>query len=492
MKSLRNISALVFVFVILFSCQSLKADPSIRKDSKGYKITFNVKNLNDSIVYLARYFGDNKYIKDTIVVNGKEKFSIEGDEPLDCGVYLIVREKRNSYFEFLVYEQEFTMNTDTTDFINKTTFKNSPSNDLLYDYFKYSAEKSKSLNDTSLSKEDKKLIIEDLQAYKKKFVEDNPENPMSVVFSVMDDVQLPDSLKDLEGQEAQKKQYYYLLNHYWDNVDFSSNCLLRTPVFHGKLQRYFDKWVPQHYDSIPRYADFVIEKARVNEEVFKYIVNYLTFKWESGKEKRMCWDKVFYHMARTYYTSTPTQAPWVEPGQMAKIQQRVTDLKYNLCSEPAVPFQMEYKDYNFPAGLPDTNRVYHNFKNIKADYIVLWFWDSDCGHCKKQTPVLFEAYQKYKKEGRSIEVLAINIEQESKGYKKYLREHEYNWINVQDTAHLTKFRDYYDIYSTPVSYVLDKDRKIVAKRIDPKGLENLMDQIFTDEDKKKLEAKKED
>ena len=52
-------------------------------NAQGHKIKFEIKNLTDSIVYLARYYGDNKYIKDTIVVDGKESFSIEGNEDLE-------------------------------------------------------------------------------------------------------------------------------------------------------------------------------------------------------------------------------------------------------------------------------------------------------------------------------------------------------------------------------------------------------------------------
>lgn len=460
--------------------------------AQGYKIKFNVKNLNDSVVYLARYFGDNKYIKDTVVINGAEKFTIEGDEALPCGIYLIVREKRNTYFEFLVSDnQSFTMNTDTNDFINKTSFRNSPENEQMYDYFKFSAEKGKIFSDTAATIEQKQAVAKEMEAYKEAFMSRNPTNPMTVVFGMQKDVEMPAELKEKKGDAAEREKYYYYLNHYWDNVDFSSTCILRTPVFHGKLQRYFDKWVPQHYDSIARYADMVVEKARVNEEAFKYVVNYLTFKWESGKEKRMCWDKVFHHMASTYYVSTPSQTPWVEDGKMAKIKTRVDESRYCLCSEPAVPMQMKYKNYGFPSGMPDTNQVYHDFYKMKQEYIILWFWDSDCGHCKKQTPKLNDIYEKYKKEARSLEVYAINIEQESGPYKKYLREHDYKWINVQDTAHLTNFREYYDIYSTPVAYVLDKDRKIIGKRLDPAGIDNFLGQLFKEADKKKLEGTKE-
>ena len=103
-----------------------------------------------------------------------------------------------------------------------------------------------------------------------------------------------------------------------------------------------------------------------------------------------------------------------------------------------------------------------------------------------------DLYQKYKSQGESLEVYAINIEQETAGYLKYLREHEYSWINVQDTAHLSRFRDYYDIYSTPVAFVLDKERKIIGKRIDPAAIDDFLKQVFEDKKKKGINPKKEE
>ena len=129
--------------------------------------------------------------------------------------------------------------------------------------------------------------------------------------------------------------------------------------------------------------------------------------------------------------------------------------------------------------------MYHDFYKMDEDYVILWFWDSDCGHCKTQTPKLYDFYKKLKKEKRSVEVYAINIEQESKPYLKYLRENKYDWINVQDTGHFSNFRAYYDIFSTPVAYILDKERRIIGKRIDPEGMEAFFKQIFENEEKKK-------
>ena len=475
---------------------------------QGYEIKFDIKHLDDSVGYLARYYGDNKYIKDTIVTNGKEKFTLEGEEELPCGIYLIVREKRNAYFEFIINNQNFSIKSDTTDFINKTSFSNSPENEQLYDYFKYAGKLGKrassvqkqlqelkndssSLTKNSTEKANKKSkltselyeINSSISTYKDDFMVKNPENPMTVVFGMQKEVNFPDKIKKDNSPAAEKNKYQYYLEHYWDNTNFESTCLLRTPVFHYKLQQFFDKYVPQHFDSAIVYMDDLIEKAKLNEEVFKYVVNYVTFKWESGKEKRMCWDKVFYHMASNYYMKG--LCPWSDSTQLAKIESRAKDLKYVLCGEKPVNLQMKY--YPKP-GLYDTTGTLHELYSINSDYVVMWFWDSDCGHCKTQTPKLWDMYTKLKKEGVSIEVFAVNVEQESKGYKNYLKEHNYSWINVQDTGNFSAFRKYYDIYSTPVAYVLNKNRELIGKRLDPEALENFLSQYMKEEEEEKDES----
>ena len=50
--------------------------------------------------------------------------------------------------------------------------------------------------------------------------------------------------------------------------------------------------------------------------------------------------------------------------------------------------------------------------------------------------------------------------------KRYIRENKLNWINVNGPRSLTwGYHDKYDIYSTPVMYLLDEEKKIIAKRL---------------------------
>ena len=60
-------------------------------------------------------------------------------------------------------------------------------------------------------------------------------------------------------------------------------------------------------------------------------------------------------------------------------------------------------------------------------------------------------------------------------WKKFIAEQDmFDFINVFDPYQNTNFRTNYDIYSTPVVYVLDKERKIIAKRLPPETVVDLL------------------
>jgi peroxiredoxin len=111
---------------------------------------------------------------------------------------------------------------------------------------------------------------------------------------------------------------------------------------------------------------------------------------------------------------------------------------------------------------------------VKADYTVLIFYDVDCGQCQKDLPKLRDTYDKMKKEGKKIEVYCVYTHHEVEKWKKFIRDNKFTWINVYDGVHLNDLKKKFDIYSTPVIYILDKNKVIKAKRI---GVEQVEDVI---------------
>jgi thiol-disulfide isomerase/thioredoxin len=95
----------------------------------------------------------------------------------------------------------------------------------------------------------------------------------------------------------------------------------------------------------------------------------------------------------------------------------------------------------------------------------LYFWDSTCGHCKKETPRLKEFYDEYKDKG--VEIVALTLENEFTGWKKYIQENDLDWINgFESDFDRPNFLWYYYIPTTPKKLVLGPDKSIIAKNLD--------------------------
>jgi hypothetical protein len=74
-------------------------------------------------------------------------------------------------------------------------------------------------------------------------------------------------------------------------------------------------------------------------------------------------------------------------------------------------------------------------------------------------------YDEYKDKG--VEVVAITLENEFTGWKKYIEEHDLDWVNgFESNFDRPNFLWYYYIPSTPKKLILDADKKIIAKNLD--------------------------
>lgn len=107
--------------------------------------------------------------------------------------------------------------------------------------------------------------------------------------------------------------------------------------------------------------------------------------------------------------------------------------------------------------------IFVSLHDIDKDFIVLYFWEPDCGHCKEATPKLKEYYDAMKGEG--IEVFAVCTTSDKTKWAKYIEENKLTWINGWDPERGSHFDYYYNVQSTPMIYILDRNKKIIAKKL---------------------------
>jgi hypothetical protein len=310
---------------------------------------------------------------------------------------------------------------------------------------------------------DKLLAIDkQVRDHKLDYMKNHPETFLTRVFKSSVELEIPDAPLLPNGKKDSTFAYRYYIHHYFDNIDFSDDRLLRTPVFNARLKQFINTLVPFGPDTIIKLTDTIVEKSRANKDIFKYVVWYVT-NW-SETCSIMGYDAVFVHMAEKYYATN--QAFWVSAANIEKIKARGLLLK-GLLLGSKIP--------NLTA--QDTGFVYQSLHNVKAKFTALYFWDPACGLCQERTPLLKALYDSLKNKG--FEVFALCTDPDQKAWKKYINDHKLDWINVMDMQNVTGFHATYDITTTPVIYLLDENKKILAKgSLTVEQLSGILDREF--------------
>lgn len=463
---IRNLLAFTLLLSALYSGAQTK---------KAFEIKIKLNGYTGQKLFLGNYFGDKEYLKDSANVDKKGWFVFKGTEPLPCGIYSAINEGRNTrILEFIVNseDQTFVLETNYDNPVAELKVSESDDNKLFADYQKYMMvngkkrqEMGKQYMELRTRNEDSAAMLRkeldamdvDYEAYRDQIMNDNPTSLTARVLRAVVEIEVPESPMNPDGSVDSLFQYRYYKAHYWDNIDFTEDCLVRTPFFHGKLERYMTKMILQLPDTINMEADMLVEKARGKKELYHYIVWWITMNYE--RSQYMCMDAVPVHMWQNYYTWP--EAFWVDTTTMTRIREREKVMSPLCCNKIAPNLIMK-----------DTAHKYRSMHAVQAKYTVLVFWDPDCSHCKKEIPVLKKMYDSLASFG--VEVYAVGVEQEYDKWKAFIIDNNLSWINVIDIYNETNFRTLYDINSTPIIYLLDKDKRIIAKKMGAEQLQNIL------------------
>ncbi|MDT7828560.1 thioredoxin-like domain-containing protein [Pricia sp. S334] len=94
-----------------------------------------------------------------------------------------------------------------------------------------------------------------------------------------------------------------------------------------------------------------------------------------------------------------------------------------------------------------------------AECYVLIFWSSTCSHCLHQLPPLHEELKKFP----DVKVLAIGLEDGKKSWEKESAKLP-GFVHVLGLDHWdNRYAELYEIRRTPTFFVLDSDKRIIAK-----------------------------
>ena len=452
-----------------------------------YKIDLQVNGLRDSSIIFGYYFGEGRYVQDTAKLDARGHATLKRDSSLAKGLYLFLLPTGESLDLLIGDQQKFTFSVDMADLRNTQKVEGASLSQAFLDFQTFmgqmqqrgeSVRKEDSLvrnlpaSDPNTEKkreeirEKYKALDTEVKAFHKELLAQHGEDVLGEFVRATIPISLPEYHPDPSVKNVDSARwmwsYTYNSEHYLDNINLASSSLLRTPLVLPKVNHFLDKMILQIPDTLNKYCDKILERAYLNTETFRFWTSYLLNKYQSSEIIGM--DAVFVHIADKYYLAGRT--PWVDEEFLSKLKDRVAHIKPNLLWAAAPNFKVE-----------TLNAQSFELAKDKADATIIVFWEPSCSHCKVTVPKIDSIARKY--DPKRLHVIGFMTTGDGPEWQKYVLEHKLEWwINVWDPYRKTGFHDNYDIYSTPVIYVLDKNHKIVIKRIGVESLAAILDDLL--------------
>jgi thiol-disulfide isomerase/thioredoxin len=112
-------------------------------------------------------------------------------------------------------------------------------------------------------------------------------------------------------------------------------------------------------------------------------------------------------------------------------------------------------DREIDFSLKDLNGKTVKLSSLKGKVVILDFWASWCGPCKKELPALDAVAAKYKADKKDIVILAVNIDKDKKKAQEFLKSVKIGSVTVVlDPSGGAATQ--YDLPTMPSSFVIDK------------------------------------
>ena len=443
---------------------------------QGYNLQFKITGLKDTTVLLAYYYGESTYTKDTTRVSKNGTFSFQGKESLPEGVYLLALNKTRLFELVIGKDQEFKMETDTADYIKHMKVTGDVDNTIFFENMLHNMDRHKEaepflkiIQDSTLHDEEKanareqfKKVNDKVIKYHKELIRKYPNTVTAKLFKVSQPLEVPEAPRHDDGSIDSTFQLRWYRQHFFDNLDLGDETMLHLPrpYYSEKINEYFDKLFVPNADTIIKEIERIVPKAKANKETYSYIVRTLVIRYQNPDYMGL--DEVFVHLNDTYF-ATGEMDSWANEKLKQNIREHADRLRKSLIGHRGANLIMQDSSFK-PKSMYDIN----------SKYTVLYFFDPDCGHCKKETPKLVEFYNKNKSR-LGIEVYAVSADTSMQKMKDYINEMHMTFITVNGPrTYVGHYQDLYDSQTTPTLYILDNKKKIIAKKIPAERLEEFL------------------
>ena len=216
--------------------------------------------------------------------------------------------------------------------------------------------------------------------------------------------------------------------HFWDGIEAFDGPTDDNPILAAQIDFYFDKMVTPLTDSITLEINRLVERTSYNPDLRDFILWHLLEKYRHPEY--MSQDQVFVFLYDRYFSQLEIKD--LNDINRPLIKEKADRLRRLALFQPAPEIKI-------------SDSI--DLQAIENKYTVLFFYDHDCDLCQQEMRDLDSVCAAHPE----ITVLAIDMN--------------------TDDVRFDILYDLYDIETTPLIYFLDRDKRIIAKKIRAKQIE---------------------
>ena len=478
----KSIILLVFWFFSLPTAWGEKGSMLIVAATEGtdtdslYEFSFTIKGLKSARCYIGYYYGDQTFVVDTAVVDtvsGVVRFRKE--KKLYEGLYFIA-DTAHILFDFvLAGDKQFGIQTQLGVPYDSAVFSGLSENVEFFDLMRFTNQK---MDEVAAIREKAQLLrratkdpevfaaldqqiqgaYSAVEQHGSELMAQYPDYFFSKVLRSGKAPVTPEGMKAYIDKKPNGAYIYYFRNHFWDRFDFGDERMLRTKLYANKLKTFFEQVTPLQVDSLKLYLDKMLGYTKEHPEYYAFTLRWLTKKFDENLDAPNA-DALLIYLVERYH-HLPSSG--TDKYTLERLDYKVKMFKPNLVGAIAPEIS-----------LPDTSGFPVSLAKVEAKNTLLFFYSSLCEHCRKATPKVIEAFKKYADKG--LKTYAVCTDGDVGAWKAFQQEFQtQGWCNVLDQKVNGLAQEQFAAYNLPVIYLLDKDKKILAKRIKVEELEGYL------------------